>query len=142
MSARALLPLVLFAACGSTKSADPEKARDLPPDAAALDRETHVDARAAKLVLSDRFRAEAKVTGSEIRMEGERTFVRGPAVFTLRKVTVAAREEIDVTWLPDHDNFLLYASDVEKFTQQSGFEHGTEKVAAVSIANDAVTILP
>jgi hypothetical protein len=110
------------------------------PDAAVLARETRIKARSAELVLSGRFRREARLEG--IRVERPQPHVvtaRGSAVLVLRHLRVEA-EEIRVTWLePEHENLLLYAKEVELFEQKRDRPYFSRNLSAVSMANDQVS---
>lgn len=136
---RRLVPLLL-AACAAPSGREPEPA---PAAAFALRRPTEVKARTAELILSDRLRGEAKLSGLRVepRAEGG-VLARGEARFVLRHLRVECAESILVTYLADHESFFLLARQVERFRQQDGYGHATGPVSAVSIADDRVTILP
>ena len=48
-------------------------------------------------------------------------------------------DSLDLTFLPDHENLLLYAEDVALFHQRRGYGHRTENVSAVTMANEQVS---
>ncbi len=135
-----LFPLLLLAACATT----PEGGGDgESPAAFAVTRATQVKARTAELILSDRLRPEVKLTAVRLETrEDGRLLARGEALLVLRNLRVECAESILVTYLPDHESFFLIARQVERFRQQDGYGHSTERAAVVSIADDRVTILP
>jgi hypothetical protein len=134
------IPLLLAAACSGAPA---KEAEPPPPGSAPLSVPTEVKARRVRLVLSDRFRKEARIEGIRVEeTEGGKVVARGAARLRLRKLDIEALEEIEAVFLPDHGSFLLYATGVESFRQQKNYSHRTEKVTAVTIADDKVTILP
>ena len=143
------LLLVLLAGCaggssGSGQAGKKEEQPPDPPDLRALDKETVCKARSARLVLSSRWRRQARIeAGRETVREtdvGVEVTLEGNVVFTLRKLRIEASESLRVTWLgPTHDNILLHARDVELFKQVVLFGHRAENVSAATMANDTVS---
>jgi hypothetical protein len=133
--ASSFLWLALLGACAASPKEEPER-----PDAIALGRETLVRARTAELVLSSRYREEAKLEAIHIeKPEPGIVTARGSSVFALRKLRVEA-ESIRVTWLePEHENLLVYAKDVALFQQQRERPYYSKNLSAVSMANDKVS---
>jgi hypothetical protein len=110
------------------------------PDEVALELETLVQARTAELVLSSRFRKEAKLEGIHVAEPDPGVVTaNGSSVFVLRKLRVEA-ESIRVTWLEaGHENLLVYAKDVALFQQQRDRPFYSKNLSAVSMANDKVS---
>ncbi len=124
----------LLPGCGSTRPAEPQG-----PDASALAMETLVQARKAKLVLSTRWRAEAKVEAIRVEDEGPLAQVaRGSAVVTIRGLRIEA-EEVRLTWLPEGEDLVLSASEVKLFRQRRGQPYETKDIALLTMANDQVS---
>ncbi len=127
-----LAPLLL--GCGSTRPAEPEG-----PDAKALAMETLVQARQAKLVLSSRWRAEAKVEAIRVKDEAPGTQVAsGSVVVTIRGLRVEV-DEMRLTWLLEGEDLLLWAEDVKLFRQRRGQPYETTDIAMLTMANDQVS---
>jgi len=126
--------LFLLGACAATPK-EPER-----PDEIALARETLIRAGTAELVLSGRFRREAKLEGIHIaKPEPGVETANGSSIFVLRKLRVEA-ETIRVTWLePEHENLLVYAKEVALFQQQRDRPYYSKGLSAVSMANDTVS---
>jgi len=140
-----LLAILLAAGCagGGTSASRPPDAAPPPPDAQALERATVVTAGVVKLVLSERWRREARVqsAGENVQAEEGSTVVTysGPAQLKLMSLEVSATKQLRITWLgPEHDNILLHATEVVAFRQMETFQHSTENVSAVTMANDVV----
>ena len=143
---RRALWLFLLCACqgkpgGTTQPQDaPTKP---PPEEYALFYPTTVKARAAKLLLHERWRAEVKLEGIRVEDVGPRRVrARGEPTLTLRKLRIEARESIDVTYLADRRTLHLTALDVERFEQLRGYKQATVDVAMVTVSDDQVTFLP
>lgn len=120
--------------CGSTPPKEP-----LGPDAKALEMETLVQARAARIVLSARWRTATKVEGIGVEESVPGTQVaRGSAVFAIQGLRVEAGE-IRVTWLPETDTLLVSATDVQLFRQRRGQPYETRDLAMLTMANDQVS---
>ena len=126
-----------LAACGTTPANDePQR-----PDAKALALKTEVKAQRAELVLSARFREEARLEG--IRVDTPKADIvraRGKAVFTLRNLVVEA-DTVQVTWLADpaHEHFLLYATKVASFRQVRDRPYSSRNLSAIAMADDKVS---
>lgn len=141
-----LFAVLLAAGCaGGGTSASKPKPPDArpPPDAQALERDTVVTAGVVKLVLSERWRSKARVqsAGETIAVEEGATVVsyRGPAQLKLMKLEVSATKQLRISWLGrEHDNILLHATEVVGFRQKETFQHSTENISAVTMANDVV----
>jgi hypothetical protein len=101
-----------------------------------------VKAEKVRMLLSERWKGEARLEGVRVEPSGgERTVARGDARLQVGRLLVEARE-IEVKWLADYEDVLLYAERVELFRQQRGERpYGTENVAVVSMANDKVSFL-
>jgi hypothetical protein len=112
------------------------------PDAKALAMETLVQARAARVVLSLRWRAKAKVEGIRVDEGPPGTQVaRGGAVVQVEKLRVEA-EEISVTWLnEEHQDLVLSASDVKLFRQRRAQPYEITHIAMLTMANDQMSFL-
>jgi hypothetical protein len=124
----------LLVACGSTRPPEP-----LGPDASALAMETLVQAKQAKLVLSERWRSRAKVEAIRVQDEGPGAQVaRGGAVVTIEKLRVEA-EEIRLTWLSEGDDLLVWAEEVKLFRQRRAQPYETKDIAMLTMANDKVS---
>jgi len=134
---------LLLAACATTTGARrAEQAEEAErPDAKALAIETKVVAREVRIVLSDRWRAEAKTAGLDLQHPDEATVVaRGAATYALRGLRIEASEMLSLTYLADHENLLVHAREVKRFEQVKGYGHRTEDAAMVTMANDQVSI--
>lgn len=127
--------LCLLAACaGPPKDEGPPR-----PDQVGLERETRVEAEKVTIVASDHWRGEAKLEG--IRVEHGENGVdraRGGATFKLLGLDVQAAE-IEVRWLGDHEDFVLYASNVAHFEQRREQPYTTGPLDKLTIANDHVS---
>jgi len=127
--------LCLLAACaGPPREEGPPR-----PDQVGLERETRVEAEKVTIVASDHWRGRAKLEG--IRVEhGEDGADRalGGATFRLLGLDVKATE-IEVRWLGDHEDFVLYASNVAHFEQVREQPYTTGPLDKLTIANDHVS---
>ncbi len=129
--------LVFSAACaGVTRPPEPTR-----PDEIALAVPTQIKARDARLVMSERFRDEIKLTGvTRESPKASVTIVRGDATLLLRGLWIEAAQSIEVRWLKDHENLMVYATQVAVFTQQRDERpYSTEELSALSMANDQVS---
>ncbi len=145
MKSIAFLPLlVLFIACQSTggknRGRGGDKGEPERPDAQALARETLVRARRARLVLSERWREDASLTAAHVAGEGAEQEAQGNVVFLLSGLRLEIAGSLKITWMPDHDEVLVYASDVELFRQQrKDRPYSSKNLSAVTMANDQVS---
>jgi hypothetical protein len=134
------LVALLLVGCASSGGRKKKEEPPPPPDEAALEVPTTVKARAASLVLSERWRKELQVEAIQVTNPApDRIVARGAAVLTLRKLRVEAGDKIEIRFLADHDNLLLDATEVEFFERFKGYKHRTENVTAVTMANDHVS---
>jgi len=132
-----LAGLLLAAACGAPAK---RPVRELPPDEAALRTPTLVRAQRVRLVLSDRWREQARLTAASIDRSDPRSVrATGNARFRLLGLHVEAGGELDVRWLANHENYLLYADQVELFRQERDKPYRTSHLSALAIANDKVS---
>ena len=101
---------------------------------------TLIQAREARLVLSERFRREAKLGGTtQMSPKQGVDIARGQARFALRELLIEATDTIEVRWLPDHENLMVYATGVALFKQERERPYYSKDLAAVSVANDQVS---
>ena len=106
-----------------------------------LAKQTFVKAERARLILAERWRTEAELEGVRVERAGDVETARGGAVLRLKALRVEARE-IEVKWIADYEDVMLFAEKVELFRQQRGERpYGTENVAVLSLANDKVSFL-
>ncbi len=145
-SARRAVWLCLLCACQGKPSGAPQPqaaATKPPPEEFVLFYPTTVQARSAKLLLHERWRAEVKLEGIRVEDVGPRRVrARGEPTLTLRKLRIEARESIDVTYLADLRTLHLTALDVKRFEQLRGYKQATVDVAMVTVSDDQVTFLP
>jgi len=101
---------------------------------------TLVRAQQVSLVLSERWRKQARLTAASLdRSDPRAERATGNARFLLLGLRVEAGGEIEVKWLKNHENFFLYAKQVELFRQERGQPYQTAHVSALAIANDKVS---
>ena len=145
-SVRRAVWLCLLCACQGRPAGSPQPQAaptKPPPEEYALFYPTTVQARAAKLILHERWRAEVKLEGIRVEDVGPRRVrARGEPTLTLRNLRIEARESIDVTYLADRRTLHLTALDVKRFEQVRGYRQATVDVAMVTVSDDQVTFLP
>ena len=131
---------LLLAACGTGSGArGKDAAAPAAPDEQPLARNTVVKADSARIILSDRWRKQAKLAAVAVdEREPGVVVARGGATFRLRGLRVEARE-IEVKWLADHEDFLLYAQQVALFHQERKAAYHSTDLSAVAMANDEVS---
>jgi len=101
---------------------------------------TLVRAQRVRLVLSDRWREQARLTAASIDRSDPRSVrATGNARFRLLGLQVEAGGELDIRWLANHENYLLYADQVDLFRQERGKPYWTTHLSALSISNDKVS---
>jgi hypothetical protein len=126
-----LVPLLL--ACAAPRPAEPTA-----PDERALAMETLVKARRVELVLSARWRPEARFEAIRVEEAPGVQLGRGSAVLVLRALRIEA-QEVRLKWLEEGENLLLYAEDVELFRQHRAQPYESRDLSAVTMANDQVS---
>jgi len=139
--------LALASACRSTRGPGGEGGRGgeddaapLAPDERALGRKTVVKAQRAQLALSERWRDDARLTAAYVSPAGEaEQQAEGNVVFLLSGLRLEVEGTLRITWIPDHDEVLLYATDVELFHQERDRPYHSENLSAVTMANDQVS---
>ena len=130
--------LALLVGCSGTARSQ-AAGKETRPDALALERHTSIEAETARVVASDHWKAGARLNGIRVEtLEDGTVRARGGAVLKLGNLSVEARE-IRVRWLPDHQDFLLYAEHVKIFEQKRDQPYRSEGLAAVTMANDQVS---
>jgi len=129
-----LAPFIL--GCGTTPVAKEPPA----PDAKALAMETLVQARHAEIILSVRWRKQAKVEAIRVEEDPPGTQIaRGSVVVTIRGLRVEA-DEVKIVWLPEaEDNLLVHARNVKLFRQSRSQPYETSNLAMLTMANDQVS---
>jgi len=141
------VPTLLAGACGSTSSGgtSARSAKDdgEPPDERALAHQTLVQARTARVVVSERWRDRMKLeairTQSGSREGTPETVAYGAAVLQLGNLRVETSDRLEIRWMgPEHEDFLLHARDVAVFSRVEGYDNRVENVAAATMANETV----
>lgn len=130
--------------CASTPKAEerpPPDAEPKRPDEKAITVPTKVEAGTARLVLSDRWRDEVKLEAIHVdRGEPDEWTAEGAPTFKLRGIDLRAKKRITLTFLPDHEHFLLHAKDVDLVERRVGFIHRHTDLDAVTIADNEMSI--
>ena len=112
-------------------------------DAKLLAIPTLIRSRTARVVLSSRWKGSVKLAG--IRTEKttpDQWLARGSAEFVLRELRIEATDEINVTFLDNHDDFVLFAKNVKLYKRKKDhIVDRQENVQAITIANGQVSVL-
>jgi len=127
----------LILGCSSTPKVPPPSG----PDAKALAMETLVQARRVEIVLSARWRKQAKVEGIRVEEETPGTQVaRGSVVVKIEGLRVEA-DEVKLKWLDEaEDNLLVHARDVKLFRQQRAQPYEMRDLSMLTMANMQVSV--
>lgn len=136
------------AAPSTDNDAAPASSTEQQPDPERMDAKllaipTVIDARKVRLVLSARWRSSTKLEGIHAdKSDAMKWIARGSAELRLKELRINASDEITVTFLDDHEDFVLHATDVALYKRTKGkIVNRQERVKAVTIANGQVSIL-
>jgi len=132
-----LLVATLLAACASSPETSGDTDPAGSPDEAALAIPTLMKARTASVVLSERWREELSVEAVHVERPNPVTILaQGSVVLVLRELRIEASEELKVEFTSnENDTVLVHGREVLLFQQTRGYQHRTENVSAVTVAN-------
>jgi hypothetical protein len=130
--------LLLLAGCAASAPEEP------PPEPRAdephLDVPTQLKARTGKIVLSSHWRSAIELEAIHVERGEMEWIAKGSARLKLRGIEAEIRDELKITFLDDHEHFVLYATDVEVIARRVGWSHRHENVEAITIADDKLSL--
>jgi len=132
------LGLMLLVACG-TPSAN--KQEDVAPDPTKADQvalaiPTRIEAQRITIVFGTQWRDRTEVSAIHIdRSDPNAWIARGGAEVKVGKLEAKATDELKITFLPNHEHFVLHATIVSLLEQDKGFTHRQTYLHMATIAD-------
>jgi len=130
--------LFLLTACAAAPAEDAPPARG---DAAPLDVPTLVRARSARLVLSSHWREKAALEAIHVdKGDGSSWRAAGGVKLALRGLRLELADELTLTFLDDHEHYVLYATGVELVETKATYLHRHTDLDAITIADGKLSL--
>lgn len=141
---RAWIPLLLLAACGTPSggsNGEDETAAPKRPDELAVAIPTRIEAKRITVVLGTQWKD--RVVAEAIRVDRtnpDAWVLRGGATIRVGKIEAKATDEAKITFLPDHEHFVLHATFVASLERDKEYTHRQSNLHMATIADSELNV--